>query len=191
MLPIPDMLILAESSKPDVTKTQLSQMIGMGMATAGLPGAEWKDKTIQGQPAKYLLTPFGLGVFVASVDKQVLISTTEAQLDTAISAAKAGKGLFADSLNSRTKEALSTQPSIGTIYVNFTEVAGLVDSMGGMMQMYAPQGAGQGGQMLDPAQLEGLRQMGTLVATMSSADGMISLRSFYELPAPAAGAPKV
>lgn len=186
LIPAPDLLILAESSNPEGTKTQLLQIAATGMATSGLPAA-WQEKTVQGEPVKYMLTPFGLGVFVSSVKNVVVISSTEAQLDGAIASIKSGKPAGAGGLTARASSAVSGEPTIASMYLNFNEVGSMVETMGGMMQMYAPQG-GENGQILDQAQIQNLKQMGTFVGSMSIADGsVVTLRSFYD-PAPQAAA---
>jgi hypothetical protein len=189
LIPAPDLMIVAETSNPDATKSALTGLAGMALGSAGMP-AEWKEKQVQETPTKYIMTPFGLGIYVTSTGKAVLLSSTEAQLDAALSSIKSGKSA-AVGMSARAGSAVGTEPSIATLYLNFNEVASMIEGMSGMAQMFAPQGAGAENQIMDPAQIQNLKQMGTLVGTLSIEDGsIVKLRSFYEPPKAAAAAPK-
>ncbi len=183
MIPIPDILIVAESDKPAETQQQLESVVGTIAATSGLGGMPWQDKKIGETAAKSMMTPFGVGVFLASNKNLVLLASTESQLKTALGASK--EPTFASALPTRVGDVFVKQDSLGNVYVNFVEVAGLMESMSGLLSMYAPPGS-ESGQFLQAENIEAMKKMGTIVGSVRLEEGIIGIDSFYEQAKPAA-----
>ena len=127
-------------------------------------------------PVKSMMTPFNVGVFLASNKSLVLLTSTENQMKLALDASK--PATFASALPTRVGEVFVKQDSLGNVYVNFVEVAALMESMSGMLSMYAPE---QNGQFMQTENIEAMKKMGTVVGSVKLEEGVIGIDSFYQM----------
>jgi len=177
MLPVPDLMLIAESDKPETTEQQIQSLVGEVAKGSGMPGMKWKSETINSTSVQSMVTPFGIGVFLAAKGNLVLVASTDAQLRSVVGEEKAA--LFASTAPQRAGQVLAKEQSLGNLYLNFEELASLMESMGGMLSMYAPQGSDTS-QFLQKENIEAMKKMGTVVGSIKLEDGIIGIDSFYE-----------
>ena len=189
LLPIPDVAVILESDQAPQVMAQIQDLATQGMGSAGMPAPKWADKTIEGVNVKVLNPGVGLALHLAAANNLVFASTSESQLRTALIGAKSGTSAFFGKLSPRAKEVIgSNSRTVGSLYIDFTQIATFMESIQGMLSMYAPTGEGAGAPGLPDAEgmkriIESFRKSGTVVASASSADNMLSFRSYYEKPA--------
>lgn len=181
LLPIPDMLIVAESANPAQTAQQLQTVVGAAMSSSGLPAMPWQDKQVNGVTVKSMMTPLGVGVFVASTKNLVLVASSEGQIQSAL-----GGGTFVKGMPSQVEQVFAKEQSLGNLYVNFEEIAGMMENMGGMLSMYAPPDANGQNQFMQPENIQAMKKMGTVVGSVTLEEDAIGIKSFYQAPQPAA-----
>jgi len=183
LIPMPDILIAAESAKPAETQKALQDVVGMGMMLAGLGKSKWESGKVNDTPVESMSTPFGVGVYLASNKNLVLAASSQSQLSAALAGAE--KSSFAAALPPRLGQALSTDPSLGSLYIDFEQVAGVMESAGGMLAMYAPEGA-ESQQLTQAENIEALKRMGSMVGVVRLDDGLIGIDSFSQHAKPSA-----
>ncbi|MFN8388705.1 MAG: hypothetical protein U0136_00270 [Bdellovibrionota bacterium] len=180
MIPMPDILLVLESSGAASTESQLKQILGGVAQGMGMPGMQWSEKQIAGVPVKSMVSPFGVGIFLASNKDLVIVSSSEAQMQGALSGSTTGT--FAAGMPARVEQVFAKEQTLGNIYVNFEEVGTMMESMGGMLAMYAPPN-GDANKLLEAKNIESIKKMGTVVGSVKLEDGAIGVDSYYQQPA--------
>ncbi|MCB0360584.1 MAG: hypothetical protein KDD44_13145, partial [Bdellovibrionales bacterium] len=185
MLPVPDLMFLIESSNAAATESNFRSLVSEVAGASGAGAmAQWQEKDINGRKVPFIMSPLGIGAYLAREDNLVIVASTEAQLRSALGALGGDGSKFASALTSNAKEVLSTTPTVGNLYLDFMQIAAFLENMGGLLQMYAPQNDGTK-ELLKDENLKNLKQMGTLVGSLRVEPGMLGIDSFYQQPAPA------
>ena len=164
---------------------QIQKLVDSGSSQTGMPGMAWADKQVQGVAAKTMMSPLGVGVFMAKLDNMVVAASTEAQLGQMIGAQKGEGAQLAKTLTTSMKDHLTAQPTVGNIYLNFNEVGSLMESVGGLVSMYAPQSE-EAKKLTSPEQIAEIRKLGVMVGSVSVGDDVIELKSAYQATKPVA-----
>lgn len=180
MFPVPDMVLAFETSNAPAMKTQLQQLISMAAQSSGMPMMQWSEKKVGPASVNYMLSPFGVGVFMTATDNgMLLLTSSEPQMKDSLTALSAGTSAFAKSLSGETQTKLQSDESLGTFYMNFSELASLLDNVSSTLDMFGPQ-ASEAKKMLSKEQIEALRKSGTVVTTVKADKTKIELRAVYE-----------
>ena len=85
------------------------------------------------------------------------------------------------SLAPEIKTMISGQPTVLSFYLDFQELAKVLDNTKGMLSMFAPQQTDMPS-ILDQARLEALGKQGQMAAVVTMQDGLLEIRSRYQLP---------
>ncbi len=178
LLPIPDLMIVAESSDAEKTKGQLQSILGLAMMSSGMPGMTWQDKQIEGTAVKSMTAPMGMGLFLASTKGLVVATSSEPVMKNAL----ASKSGFSATLPKRGEQVFSDAQTVSNLYLNFEEIGSYVESMGGMVSMYAPQGQ-DASKFLNPENIQAIKKMGAMIGAVTIDKGIIGVDSFYQQPA--------
>ena len=178
LLPVPDLMIVAESSDAEKTKNQLQSILGMAMMSSGMPGMTWQDKQIEGTAVKSMMAPMGMGLFLTSTNGLVVATSSEPVMKNAL----ASKSGFASALPKRGEQVFSDVATVSNLYLNFEEIGSYVESMGGMVAMYAPPGQ-DASKFLNPENIQAIKKMGTMIGAVTIDKGIIGVDSFYQQPA--------
>ena len=179
MLPVPGMLIAIETKNASELRTIVSGLVEQGFGGAGMPAGNWQTKTIEGTEVKFLITPLGMGVFLATQNNLVIAASTEALISTALKGAASGNSSFAKAMTERTTGVLKEKATVGNLYVNFKEVGSLFENLGGMLSMYAPD-ATKNGEFLQKDSIENMKKMGVLVGSVTVGKESVDVSTFYQ-----------
>ncbi len=183
MLPIPDLTIMFESSDPTQLAAKIAELASTWAQASGVPGLDWKDKQIGNQTVKAMISPFGFGVFLAKTENLVVAESTEAQLKAILSGAEGGaegSGVaLASAMTGAMKDKLSKEKSVGNIYLNFNEAGSLMQNMGGLLAMYAPQSE-EAKKLLSPESISEVKRMGMMIGTVTLQEGIVEFESSYQ-----------
>ncbi len=180
LLPVPDLLILLESNQAARTAEQVQSIVSQAAAGSGMAGMPWTDSKVNDVAVKSMVSPLGVGLYLASTKNLVIAASTEGQMKAAL----AGAGGFTGGLTPKASAVFGSEASLGNLYLNFEEVAGMLESMGGMMAMYAPQNK-DAAKLLEPESLESIRKMGTVIGSVKVESGIIGIDSYYQAQPPA------
>ena len=178
LLPIPDLMVVAESANAEKTRAQLEGILGLAMMSSGMPGMAWQDKQIEGSAVKSMMSPMGVGLFLASSNGLVVATSSEPVMKAALG----NKSGFSAALPKRGGEVFNETQTVSNLYLNFEEIGSYVESMGGMMAMYAPQGQ-DASKFLNPENIQAIKKMGSMVGAITFDKGIIGVDSFYQQPA--------
>lgn len=161
---VPDIFVTIQSKKAGelsaVVEDQTRQLI-----STQIPMANWLDKTIDGVQIKYILTPLGIGLYLASVNDIFIAASTENAITSVIASANgkappAGNNpIFKQSVNSMI---------LGTL--DFKKIADAIESVQGSMSLFTG-----GASTLNADQIQDLKRLGTAAFTASVANGLLKL----------------
>lgn len=182
ILPLPDLLLVFDTSNSEQTAAQIEKLVmSLMQGNPTMAGMQWVEKDVGGgKKVKSMMSPLGVGVFLATKGDLVLVASTENQLKALFS--DSSKGVFGGSLSAQAETVLSADSTIGNIYLNFEEVGSFLQNMGGLLSMYAPQSK-EAGELLQPENIDSIKKMGTMIGSVTLDQGIIGFRSFYEAKA--------
>ena len=169
--PAPDLFISLESTSRDQVATVVQDGLGMGMMAAGQQ-AQWLSKDIEGSPTKYFMTMIGVGVYVSSPkgSNTVLVGTSEGVIKDALSSPPA------QSVETKLTQSRLAPASIGALYLNFDQLATLIDSVKSTIAMFA----GPNPELDKALDTSRIKTFGVGVGSLSYADGVFKLQSSFE-----------
>lgn len=175
--PFPDLFFALEASNRDELGKVLETVVGQAMASSGAPTAPWQSKDVSGAPTRYFSTPLGVGMYVAAPKDSttLFVASSERAIKDAIAASATGGQALGGTLSPGLKERLDIG-KLGMVYLNFTQVANLVDSVKGSLAMFVPNSA-EMDQYLDSNKL---RTWGSSLTAFGYADGVLKLESAAE-----------
>ena len=152
--------------------TELKSSIATAMqANTGI-AMPWQEKTIEDTPVQYLLTPLGIGVYIASSTTKVFVASSEQAVKKMLLANKAGD----DFLESFPKSirTISSDSTFAELVVSFPAVATTVRNLSGSLAMFT------GGQTLyEEKHLESLESFGLLAASLGFSDDTLLIQNHY------------
>ena len=139
MLPIPDFMIAVEATNADNVASQLRSLVGKKLSESGLATqTNWNSKQVGSASLYSLPAGFGFNAFSASTGGVAIISSSEDLLTNVMSTAGTKTNL-ANGLSASSSQVLAGKNSIANLYLNFNELGTLLETMGGLLQVYAPQ----------------------------------------------------
>lgn len=162
----PELAIVLESTSPGelkkLVKTTLQPLVEQG----GIPASSWATKQVEGAPTDYVLTPFGVGVFIGEVSDAVLVSSTETGLTKLVTAHKNG---------SAEKTAQSLRLASGSrvpfaARVDAGRLAAMARSVQSTLSMLSKDAAA-----VKSEQIDRIGALGTMYLTLEFADGFTEL----------------
>lgn len=172
----PELYLSLNSSTRERVSAALEILVGLGMMTTG-QNLKWASKEIGGEPTRYVVTPLGVGVYIAAPkgSNDIVVASSERALADLTSAAKGGASL--DSTISTGLRGRATGASTAaSLYLNFVRFGEVLDSVKG--SLISMLGTSQElDSALDSAHLKGL---GLGVGTVSYADGVLKIQSAFE-----------
>jgi hypothetical protein len=175
--PFPDLFFALEASNREELGKVLETVVGQAMASSGAPTAPWQSKEIAGATTRYFSTPLGIGMYVATPKDSttLLVASSERAVKDAIAAAGSGGQALGSTLSEGLKQRLSLG-KLGMVYLNFAQVANLVDSVKGSLAMFIPN-SNEMDQYLDSNKL---RTWGSNLTAFGYSDGVLRLESAAE-----------
>ncbi len=178
LLPIPDILLLGQSESSADLKLLIIQTL------SGLMQFQSIEKKIAKVVVTILRGP-GFGVFIGNQSDVVFVSSTEQSVTSAITVMDGDGGAFTNTLPELAKETLTERETVANLYVNFVQVSKFLESMGGVLSLYAPQSE-EAKKLLDEQTLGELKKMGSMIGsvTLDKAPGYIRVRGSYNAPKP-------
>lgn len=179
ILPIPDLLMVLESSNPSELRSKLENLLGSLASGTGVSTGGWQEKELHGASVKFIRSQLGVGAYLAIKDNSVIVSSTEPMIRSVLEGLSTGKASLAKSVSSRTQQALAKDDSLGSLYIDFQEVGSFLENMGGMLSMYAPQND-EAKKFLSPESIANVKKMGAVVGSIKVDDNSISIVNFYE-----------
>jgi|GEM_PF-4019407 len=176
LLPAPEVLLVLESEDAAAVSAKVKAMLGTQLEENGIP-AQWQEMEIAKHPAQVIDSGMGVGAFLANGENGlVLLATSKRQLEGALQPGE--PGAFANT--PRSQKSLSSGSTVLASYVDFVEVASLLENLRGLFVQFAPQNSGA--QNILDQQTAEFKKMGVMTTTVSQdKPGMIDVRTFYEM----------
>ncbi|MCC6933450.1 MAG: hypothetical protein IT292_09380 [Deltaproteobacteria bacterium] len=176
-LPIPDLVIAVQTAKGEELQTTLKSTIAPFMSLAA-GNTSWQTKQINGTTVTYNNTPLNLGVYLASTKGHLLVTSSETQMNTILGAGGKSAQSLATLLPAKAQDALALKQSIMSFYLDFNDLATALQNAQGMMQMSGNQNDALS-KALEPKQLEMLRKLGRLSASLKLEDNVLRFQTAY------------
>jgi hypothetical protein len=179
LLPVPEILIGIEASNSGKIGSTLAMLVQSSLPPSPAGGPEEADKAINGVQVKQIVTPLGVSIFVGTVDPLVLVTTSEAQMTSAIASLKSRKSAFIQKLSPDQRASLVETPNAAALHLDFPQVATFVESISSLLQMYGAGGPDSKSAFGTPEQVEAIRKRGTLTGAARVNGEVLEVKSFY------------
>lgn len=166
--PIPEIVLAFESEKRDELAATLESSLGEGMKLTGQE-AMWMSKDVAGSSTRYFTTLLGVGLFISKPanSNTVLVTSSERAVKDILTAS-----------SSKLQGPTASGDKAGSLYLNFTEFANVLDSVKSSLAMFTG-----GGSDIDKAfDSARFRNMGVSASTLGYQDGVFVIESTLEKP---------
>jgi hypothetical protein len=162
----PELAIVIESSAPSDLRKLVKSLLQPLAAQGGLPPSAWQVKEVAGSSTDYVLSPFGVGIFIAEVSDGVLVSSTESALTQLIKNHEGG---------SSEKTAQKLRLTAGTrapfaARVDANRLAAMARSLQATLSMLSKDAAA-----VKTEQIDRFGELGTMYLTLEFNDGFVEL----------------
>ena len=179
--PFPEVMVLIRSGKAEETKAGLQEHVKTAMMSGGpgLGGMPWSEKDVMGVKVSYVLTPFGVGLYLGHSGELVFLASSEGAIQDLLKAEKDSDQALVAQLSRETRKIAENSNSLAMTYVDYGQVYNLMSSMMGTLSMFT---GGQANMDLDLSDYEYLKGLGSNLSVVKYADGHLHIQSSYELP---------
>jgi hypothetical protein len=165
--PFPDLFISVVAENRETLTQMIEGAVGMGLAATGAgPEALWQSKDIAGTSTRFMTTPLGVGLFVASPknSKSVLLATSERALKDLVSAAAA---------------PAATSPDLLKTFISFSALADLLDGVKDSLAMF---GGAATADLEKNVDTKAMRTWGSNVGSVGFNNGTLKIESAFLKP---------
>ncbi|MEN9845200.1 MAG: hypothetical protein RIS36_347 [Pseudomonadota bacterium] len=173
--PLPDIYLTLDTSARDQVASTVESGIGLGMMATGQQ-LQWNSKEISGAPTRYIMTPLGVGVYLSSPKNSsaLVVASSERAVQDIATSNSGGASL--DISMPRALRNRVAESSSGSLYLNFIQLATLLDGVKGTVEsMMGPNP--ELGRALDSANL---KKLGIGIGSLSYANGVFKIKSVFD-----------
>lgn len=160
--PFPDFGFLIQTSQPGQTFEIIKSSILMGLSLQ-LNIQKWMEKSVEGIPVSYVMTPLGVGLYLASVADRIVVTSTESAMQKLLTVSKNGSGSLVAKIKSRT-----TANGIVSSYISFAALAQLIEAVESSLAMFTG-----GANNLSVADIQYMKRLGNAYGGISIQDGSV------------------
>jgi hypothetical protein len=176
--PIPDVLMSIDSSNRETLNSSIESSLGSLLATVG-QAASWQTKEVAGNPTRFFSTLIGAGVYMSAPKSSntLMLGTSEGVIKD-LAASQSGQGAnVLSGLSSNSKGQL-TSANVALLYLNFTRIADVVDSIKGTLAMFT----GGNSELNDLLNAANIRAWGVATGNISYAPGAMLINASMNPP---------
>jgi hypothetical protein len=155
--PFPELFLASSTEKSDALLKTTESMLADNLGPL-LGGLQWQSKELGKTPIKYILSPFGIGVFLGSASNQVVLASGEDGIRSLLEE----KQSTTASQQKLTEKLQKVPGFLLAYYLHGEKLAQIVKEL---MQAVAPFTGGQAS--VDPQLFEQLQEQGETLATIS------------------------
>ena len=177
--PVPSLVLTFQSADLVKLQTSLKEGLSRAVTQTGLPVSGWQQRKVASLETDIMQSPMmGLGAFLASTDKTLILASSEDALKKSIDAIN-GKSAstLGKSLTDKSKAMYEQGSPLAAVYTNYGKLADLIESFQGTVAAFT---AGQS--TMDDEKIASMRAMGVQVGALAFKDGVFRARMTMERP---------
>lgn len=182
ILPVPDLFFAVKSKDTALllaqTKLGMQQLMNRAGASSNAEQA-WSQKEISGVNVEYLLSPIGIGGFLAVKDDYLFIASNEAQIKDALNGYIDKSKDFTELLKNSPEGQVFSEANLSTFYLNYPLLYAQLDSLKGLASTFS---GGATSQFMSQESLEKLKKKGLFVSNLRIGERELSSSAGYKLP---------
>ena len=175
--PFPDVVFVAESPTAPALKDAMKTALVGGISAAMGGGPEWQEKTVEGVPTTYLLTPFGPGAYISESKGVVIIASSESALQEILKTQAGTVPAITTVLDESTAKGLSQSKLPAMYYANISAAAGMLKGLQASLAMFTG-----GKSPVDQDQISALEKMGSVAGLVTYDSGALRIDQRYTPP---------
>jgi hypothetical protein len=173
--PFPELVLAATGTSVDAIasgfKTGVEQIVGSMNLNLG----SWQKKEVEKSNCEYLMSPLGIGAFLAKAPGSVVLASTEASVAEVLKAQQGKSPSLESNLPKGARDLLKSGASLGFSYANFHRIGSLIEQVQGSLALFT---GGQGG--ADASQIKQLKDMGVVASRLSRNGETLAVDLNYE-----------
>jgi len=163
----PEITIVAETSSPDQLISVLKKQVSKAATGSPMPLSDWQEKKLGDLDLSFLVSPLGIGVYLARMDNLVVAASSEGTLRKIVDVQNKKAGALQEKLNTLAKTT-SPQPSFLSTYVDLAGIYKTLKALEGTIAMFT---GGQDG--FDMSGLQELEKMNSALYSCNYASEML------------------
>jgi len=171
----PELTLALESSDPGSLIARLKKQISAATADSPMPMSDWQEKKLDKMDVSFLVSPLGIGVYLAQSDNLVFAASSEGTLRKIIDVQKKTKPALQDSFN-KLVGSKTSQPTTLATYVDFGEIYRTLESLKGTIAMFT--GGAEG---FDMSELQILEQLNSMLYSCNYVDDTLKCDFYAKL----------
>ncbi|MCB0319889.1 MAG: hypothetical protein KDD60_03125 [Bdellovibrionales bacterium] len=175
----PGLFLSVASTENGSLLTEIKGALSQASQEQGIPATAWQEKEIAGSASNFILTPLGVGVFLAQSENGLVLTSSESSLRQTLETQKSESSSLGADLPKQFRSRLEGVSPLFVAYFNADRTAELIHSVQGSLSMFT------GGQNpIDNEQIEQIRKVGTTFTFAAYDKGLLNLSGMTLAPAP-------
>jgi hypothetical protein len=178
--PFPGVVLVANSSDGTTLKNTIKSQVTALTSSGGMPLSGWQQKQLGTTPIDFIMSPIGVGVFLAGNNDTVVLATSEQGLQKVLDATQKTETALNGQLSNSLKEPITGKSLNAVAYVDYSRLSDLIQSAQGNLSMFTG-----GKTSFDTASLDAMKKLGRSVSSVSYKDQVLKMVASYDAAVPA------
>ena len=171
--PFPDLMIAGNTEDPARAAKSLEEGLSGVLGSLGLPLTEWAEKKIDGHTVRFINSPMGLGLYLATSGDALYLASNEKLLEKSLKP----ESSLGKKLGQGVQQYVAKTSPAAFVHINFAQVADMMESLQGTLAAFSG-----GASQIEPAQVAELREMGALSVGIAFEAPLLKLHSVITAP---------
>ncbi|MBX7144416.1 MAG: hypothetical protein K1X79_08210 [Oligoflexia bacterium] len=173
--PFPELVLVATGSNVDSIKQSFRNGVDQIVQALGLKLGAWQKKQIDKAQIEYIMSPLGIGAFLAQSSGTTILSSSESAVSDIMRAQAGTAPGLGDKLPDGAQDLLKQSNPLGFGYINFFRIASVLENVQGSLAMFTG-----GKSAVEQEKVEYLKNLGALAGSASTKDGILRLEASYD-----------
>lgn len=173
--PFPELILAATGSNVDSVRQSFKNGVDQITQALGLKLGPWQKKQIEKAQVEYIMSPLGIGAFLAQSSGTAILSTSEGAIGDIMKAQNGSGPGLGDKLPQGAQALLKQSSPLGFGYANFFRIASVLENIQGSLAMFTG-----GKSAVEREKVEYLKTLGAIAGAASVSDGVLRFEASYD-----------
>lgn len=173
--PFPELILASTGSNVEQMALSFRAGVEQILQSMNINLGNWQKKQVEKASLEYLMSPLGIGAFLARSTGSVVLASSEASVVEVLKSQSGTSPGLEQTLPKGAKALLASGSNLAFSYANFHRIGSLVENVQGSLALFT---GGQGG--ADAAQIQTLKNMGAVAGRFSMENNVAAVDVSYE-----------
>jgi hypothetical protein len=173
--PFPELILAASGSNVEQIALSFRAGVEQILTSMNINLGNWQKKQVEKASLEYLMSPLGIGAFLARSTGSAVLASSEASVIEVLRAQSGAIPGLEQTLPKGAKALLASGSNLAFAYANFHRIGSLVENVQGSLALFT---GGQGG--ADASQIQMLKDMGAVAGRFTMDGNVAAVDVSYE-----------